>query len=89
MDLKTAIEVLESNKEYIKGVDIFDGIRVKEAIDVVIKEVKKEPIEKCHKCEKGKAQEDHTCPYQSDVNNDDTFTCTCCEDCTHDCAMDI
>ena len=33
--------------------------------------------------------DDHTCPYQEDVNNDSEFTCNCCTACTHECAMDI
>lgn len=32
---------------------------------------------------------DHTCPYSSDVHNDDEYTCTCCPYCTNECAMDI
>lgn len=32
----------------------------------------------------------HSCPYQADVNNDDDPKhCRCCENCTHECAMDI
>lgn len=33
--------------------------------------------------------EEHSCPYQSDINGNDEFTCTCCAECTHQCAMDI
>ena len=38
---------------------------------------------------KGQAQEPHTCPYQSEINDDKTTLCTCCDDCAHECAMDI
>lgn len=31
----------------------------------------------------------HSCPYKSDINNDDTELCTCCDDCQGDCAMNI
>lgn len=31
----------------------------------------------------------HPCPYDEDVHNDPTPTCTCCEICAHECAMDI
>lgn len=31
----------------------------------------------------------HECPYQADVHNDSTFQCNCCENCTHECAMDV
>lgn len=35
-------------------------------------------------------QEPHYCPYQYDIyNNKDENYCTCCEDCTHKCRMDI
>jgi hypothetical protein len=33
--------------------------------------------------------ESHSCPYQNDVNNDPDYQCNCCEDCEHECAMDI
>lgn len=31
----------------------------------------------------------HQCPYQTDINNDPDYKCKCCEDCQHNCAMDI
>lgn len=49
---------------------------------------KEEQMPMCH-CGINPATESHPCPYQQDVNNDDAFECTCCEDCTHECAMDI
>lgn len=33
--------------------------------------------------------EPHQCPYQTDVGDDPDFLCTCCDDCFHQCAMDI
>lgn len=41
----------------------------------------------CKECANNKVL--HTCPYQSDVNNDDEFMCSCCDNCTDDCAMEI
>lgn len=35
------------------------------------------------------ATEPHTCPYKSDVDNDNETLCTCCAHCEHECAMDI
>jgi hypothetical protein len=35
------------------------------------------------------ADEEHECPYQSEINDNHSFTCTCCADCRHECAMDI
>ena len=36
----------------------------------------------------GIAQEDHECPYSSEINNDHS-TCNCCEECEYQCSMDI
>jgi hypothetical protein len=45
--------------------------------------------EKCLNCGKGNKEPIHKCPYQQDVNNDENYTCTCCENCQHECAQDI
>lgn len=31
----------------------------------------------------------HTCPYASEIHEDDTTLCECCEMCSYECAMDI
>lgn len=31
----------------------------------------------------------HTCPYKEEINFDSESLCTCCEECTHQCTMDI
>ena len=33
--------------------------------------------------------DDHSCPYQCDVNGDEEFTCRCCPVCEQNCADDI
>lgn len=33
--------------------------------------------------------DEHPCPYQCDINNDEEFLCTCCMTCEHQCLMDI
>jgi hypothetical protein len=43
---------------------------------------------KCDKCDK-EGMVSHSCPYQSDINEDREYQCNCCEDCTNECAMDI
>lgn len=43
----------------------------------------------CTNCGNNPAKELHTCSYRSDVNNDDTTLCDCCEDCEYDCCQDI
>lgn len=30
----------------------------------------------------------HNCPFALEINNDETL-CNCCDDCEHQCAMDI
>ena len=40
-------------------------------------------------CKNEQSGDSHPCPFQEDVNNDSDFECFCCEDCTHECAMDI
>ena len=43
----------------------------------------------CKKCKQHSALDLHSCPYQSDVNNDSESLCDCCEECTDECCMDI
>lgn len=43
----------------------------------------------CPQCQKNEALNDHVCPYAADVNNDEKSLCNCCEECMHQCAMDI
>lgn len=31
----------------------------------------------------------HPCPYREEIHGDSESLCTCCPDCTHQCAMDI
>ena len=47
-----------------------------------------------HKCTSGRectnqAQEPHTCPFASEIHNDNETLCECCTDCEHECAMDV
>jgi len=35
------------------------------------------------------AQGDHTCPFSEEIHGDCETTCNCCDDCQHECAMDI
>ena len=38
---------------------------------------------------KGIAEDDHTCPYSEEINNDRESLCNCCDVCAGECAMDI
>lgn len=48
-----------------------------------------ETLNKCKRCDKRPATEMHTCPYQEEINDDHELHCDCCDECQHDCAMDI
>lgn len=50
---------------------------------------KKKETGSCERCHKHEAQDEHTCPYQEEINDDKEYTCTCCKECEEDCAMDI
>ena len=41
--------------------------------------------EKC-RCPSSEA---HTCPYKAEINDDSITLCECCDNCAHECAMDI
>lgn len=43
----------------------------------------------CEQCHKNPASEPHTCPYAEEIANDSETECTCCPDCTRECAYDI
>ncbi len=40
-------------------------------------------------CRNEASEEPHGCPYQENVNNNPDFECKCCEECMHQCCMDI
>ena len=42
----------------------------------------------CPRC-KRVGQEEHPCPYAEEINGDYEFRCTCCDECRHECLMDI
>lgn len=43
----------------------------------------------CEKCKKNPASKPHICPFAEEVYDDSTTKCTCCDDCTQECADDI
>lgn len=43
----------------------------------------------CLRCQMSNALLPHVCPYKLDIHDDDETLCTCCEDCTRECADDI
>ena len=47
-------------------------------------------VAKCQSCGKNNGTDElHSCPYNADINNDDSPCCNCCSDCCHECARDI
>ncbi len=38
---------------------------------------------------KNPGDDDHTCPYQSEINDDNESLCNCCADCSYECALAI
>jgi len=34
-------------------------------------------------------EDEHTCPFQAEINDDEEYQCRCCESCTYDCAQEI
>lgn len=49
---------------------------------------KKLKVVKLCKCGKNPATEPHTCPYDEEIF-DSKKLCTCCEECQHECLMEI
>lgn len=35
------------------------------------------------------AESPHPCPYAEEIYDDSESLCTCCNECSHECAMDV
>jgi len=44
---------------------------------------------RCPRSKNHEGKEPHPCPYRSEINDDDETLCTCCDNCTQECADDI
>jgi hypothetical protein len=53
-----------------------------------IREIDIQVNERGYECKCGAEGERGTCPYSTEIN-DNYEECICCEDCRHECAMDI
>lgn len=76
-----------------KWIPLEEGIALLEeeltAIEAKLK-LYKEFNNKCPKCGKEeKSPVPHPCPYEDDVNNNETTLCYCCKTCEGSCADDI
>lgn len=43
----------------------------------------------CSSCKKRPATDPHPCPFKEDIHNDGETLCDCCDECAHECSMDI
>ena len=43
----------------------------------------------CGHCNVNPGTESHTCPYSEEINGDYLSECNCCDECCHECAMEI
>jgi hypothetical protein len=51
---------------------------------------KEEKISICQKCgEDTDSSELHSCPYQSEINDNEAAICNCCDKCRQECVWDI
>jgi len=48
-----------------------------------------ESPERCQHCKKAGSVLLHTCPYLEELHDDYETKCNCCEDCQHECLMEI
>lgn len=60
-------------------------IKVQKEKKIMNKEPEKETCRRC----KNEPNDLHTCPYASDIYGDNETLCNCCDDCQHECCMDI
>lgn len=45
--------------------------------------------DRCSRCKIAASESPHPCPFASEIHDDDQSLCDCCDECTHQCAMDI
>ncbi len=57
--------------------------------EIVTPEDKPETCQGSHCSHRGLPKPLHTCPFKTEMSDDDTTLCNCCEQCTHECAMDV
>ncbi len=47
-------------------------------------------VDMCNRCDKNPKKKYHSCPYAEEIGgNEDPEYCACCDDCRHECRMDI
>lgn len=53
-----------------------------------MKRITEHPYWQCLDCE-NEGTELHSCPYNAEINEDNSLVCNCCDDCAQECANDI
>ena len=61
---------------------------MKESFTRIIQKLDATTPPTCVRCG-GVGNKTHTCPYAEEIDDDYESTCTCCDDCVHECMMDI
>lgn len=46
-------------------------------------------LSKCQGCGATVEPVLHSCPYQAEINDDDSDVCNCCENCAYECALEV
>lgn len=86
---------LKIHKKYLKA----DMEREEKEKEMEEKERRENPVidpvepflsPRCEKCGKNAATlDEHTCPFKSDIHDDNETMCNCCNDCCQECADEI
>lgn len=70
------------------GPTVYRGVICDACTSAFVKYMEEKPTP-CRGCGGKPSKEEHTCPYAEEINGDDSSLCNCCDDCSHECAMDI
>ncbi len=54
-----------------------------------MEEQREENVVKCDRCDGPYGTKElHSCPFEDAAHSDNSDSCNCCKDCTHQCFMD-
>lgn len=49
----------------------------------------KPQLDRCESCGEKAGKAMHSCPFRVEIHDDEKTLCNCCDNCTHECAMDV